>query len=157
MFRITFCVVVFSILSLHVGCDGQNGGANGVVRVEESDEAMVAAIATAKETFGQFERNWEGADLEGVGVKFAMDTDSDGVEHIWFTPTKIEAGQITGSCANDPVEVSGLKFGDVRGVDRSKISDWMIMENGKCYGGYTIRVLAEQQPENAPPFEFADY
>ena len=61
------------------------------------------------------------------------------------------------SCANDPENIAGLRFGDVRTVDRSQVSDWMIMENGECYGGYTIRVLSELDPANAPPLKFVDY
>lgn len=157
MDRIAFAALLFSTLCIHVGCDHQPSRSDGVVAVEGTDQAMVAAIAKANATFGQFEKHWKRADESGIGVKFAMDTDSGGVEHIWFTPTKVEAERITANCGNDPVEISGLQFGDQRIFDRSKISDWMIMENGQCYGGYTIRVLVERQPENAPPFEFADY
>ncbi len=31
------------------------------------------------------------------------------------------------------------------------------MDKGKCYGGYTIRVLSELDPSNASGLEFADY
>lgn len=118
---------------------------------------MKAAISTAKETFHQFEENWKRADVDSYSIKLAMKTDADGLEHIWFTPLKIEGDQITASCANDPENIPGLRFGDVRVVDRADISDWLIMEREKCYGGYTIRVLAEQDPASVPALQFADY
>ncbi|WP_246146477.1 DUF2314 domain-containing protein [Rubripirellula lacrimiformis] len=128
-----------------------------MIDVDDEDVAMNAAIAKAKETFAQFEQNWKRSGIEGTSVKFSMKTDDGEREHIWFTPITIDDEQITARCANDPRSVSGLKFGDVRTVNRSTVSDWMIMENGKCYGGYTIRVLSELDPESAPPLEFADY
>lgn len=149
-----------SAVFVHVGCDIQRGLPDiphRVVNVDTDDEAMNAAIAKAKETFHHFEANWMRADVDGCGIKLAMKTDTDGVEHIWFTPLEIEGDQITASCANDPESIPGLRFGDVRVVDRGNISDWMIMEREKCYGGYTIRVLAEQDPASVPPFQFADY
>jgi len=128
-----------------------------VINVEDTDEAMNAAIQKAKETFPAFEQNWKRNDIDGFSVKLGIETDEDDLEHIWFTPTEIDDEQVTGTCANDPEKVAGLQFGDVRTVDRSAISDWMIMENGKCYGGYTIRVLSDRDPDAAPPLEFADY
>ena len=64
--------------------------------------------------------------------------------------------EITGECANDPEKIPGLKLGDVRTVTRNDVSDWMIVVGNKCFGGYTIRVLAERDPDAAPPLEFVD-
>jgi uncharacterized protein YegJ (DUF2314 family) len=142
------------IFSLFWGCDTASSRREvqqGVVNVAD------AAREKAKETFAQFEQNWKRTDIEGFSIKLAMKTDSGDLEHIWFTPSQIDDKQVTATCANDPISISGLKFGDVRTVDRSAVSDWMILENGKCYGGYTIRVLSERDPSNAPPLKFADY
>ncbi len=157
---IVFVLIALAMLSAQSGCDNQPGlrdVSQRVVNVDETDEAMNAAIAKAKKTFYLFEKNWQNTDVEEFSIKLAMETESDGLEHIWFTPIKIADGQITATCANDPEGIPELQFGDVRTVDQSKVSDWMIMAGGKCYGGYTIRVLSEQDPANAPPLEFADF
>ncbi|HEY0981725.1 DUF2314 domain-containing protein [Schlesneria sp.] len=155
---------MFLSMSLSVvfttGCDTRNqlpDVPHRVTRIEDSDEEMNAAMQKAKETFHQFEKNWQRLDIEGYSIKLGLKTDHDGLEHIWFTPIKIDPNQITATCANDPVEIARLKFGDTVKVDRSAVSDWMIHENGKCYGGYTIRVLAEREPDHAPPLIYADY
>ena len=157
---IGFAPLILTSLFLVWGCDIENGFPDvqrHVINVDDEDETMNAAIETAKKTFSQFERNWKRNDIEGFSVKLAMQTDDDDLEHIWFTPIEIGDEQLIATCANDPKSVTGLQFGDVRTVDRSAVSDWMIMENGKCYGGYTIRVLSERDPDAAPPLEFADY
>lgn len=144
---------------LLAGCESSlsPGVPDRVVDIQEDDAAMNAAIARAKETFPQFENHWQGASVQGFSIKFAMDTDHQGVEHIWFTPLKIEGERITASCANEPQGIAALKLGEVRELERSRISDWMILDGEKCYGGYTIRVLAEQDPSLAPQLDFADY
>ena len=152
--------VALLILSINLGCENppqRTGNQPPVVGVDSDDERMNLAMAKAKETFSKFEQNWTKPGLDSASIKVAMETNSDGLEHIWFTPTKIEGDQITATCSNQPENIPGLSFGDVRTIDRSKISDWMIMEGSKCYGGYTIRVLAEIDPDNAPPFQFAEF
>lgn len=117
---------------------------------------MMAAIETAQKTFPFFEQNWKTIDCDGYSVKFAMPTPNGAEEHIWFSPTEIQADQITGVCANDPVMVPGLEVGDTRTVARESISDWMIVIGNRCIGGYTIRVLSERNPDEAPPLQFED-
>lgn len=117
---------------------------------------MNSAIAKAKETFPNFEKRWKRDARREFSIKFAMNTNSDRIEHIWFTPVSMSRDRITARCANDPKNIPNLKYGDVRILDRSAISDWMIMEDRKCYGGYTLRVLAERDPTSVPPLEFRD-
>ncbi|MEM9660436.1 MAG: DUF2314 domain-containing protein [Planctomycetota bacterium] len=49
-----------------------------------------------------------------------------------------------------------LNLGDTRTVARNDVTDWMIVVGNKCFGGYTIRVLAKRDPSAAPPLEFVD-
>lgn len=144
-----------------VGCGAGSGPADAepvapVVEVAEDDREMAAAIATAQQSLGFFEKIWETMETDGYSLKFAMPTAAGGVEHIWFTPTKIDGDRFTGECANHPVDIPGLQVGDERTVPRDQVSDWMILIGGKCYGGYTIRVLAARNPDQAPPLEFVD-
>ena len=151
---IAVCVVTF-------GCGDPTirGPVSGdpVVNVDDSNVEMNQAIDTARETFPQFVDNWKSMPADGVSVKFGMATRDGGVEHIWFEPIKITETEITGTCGNDPVNIAGLKLGDVRTFDRSELTDWMILVGAECYGGYTVRVLVKMEPENAPPLKFVDF
>ncbi|WP_160168191.1 DUF2314 domain-containing protein [Rhodopirellula sallentina] len=158
-FRIPF-VVLIAFAFPFMGCDSTNSQSNvsqQVVPIDDEDEEMNAAIAEARRTLPQFEANWKRPNVEGVSVKLAFDTVDGEHEHIWFTPIEMREDEITARCANEPQSVDGLAFGDVRTVDQSSLTDWMILENGKCYGGYTIRVLSKRDPGAAPSLEFADY
>jgi uncharacterized protein YegJ (DUF2314 family) len=144
---------------LFLGCKDStdlDSVAHTVINVEKDDPEMIAAIETAKRTFSFFEGNWKTMESDGYSLKFAIPTSDGELEHIWFSPTKIDGNKITGECANDPVKVPGLKLGDIRTVTRDDVSDWMIVVGKKCFGGYTIRVLAQRDPQAAPPLEFAD-
>lgn len=146
-------------LAMIVGCNNSPDGgttARGVVNVEDDDSEMIAAIDTAKNTFEFFEKNWKTMESDGYSLKFALPTTDGELEHIWFSPTKIQGDRITGECANDPANIPGLKIGDIRTVSRDDVSDWMIVVGNKCFGGYTIRVLAKRDPSAAPPLEFMD-
>jgi uncharacterized protein YegJ (DUF2314 family) len=128
-----------------------------VIDVNENDREMQEAVEVAKRTFPSFVDNWKATENQGYSLKFAVRTSTGGVEHIWFNPVAMDGDVIKAVCANDPENVPGLKDGDTRELKKSDISDWMIMLNGKCYGGYTIRVLAKRDPRQKPPFEFADF
>ena len=144
-------VMMFTAISL--GC--QSG--DPVVSVDESNEEMNKAMETARSTFPQFIKNWEAPSNMATSIKFGLPTRDDRVEHIWFEPIEINGDSIKASCGNDPVNIDGLKLGDVRTFKASELSDWMILSGNKCYGGYTVRVMAKMDPKNAPPFEFADF
>ena len=47
-----------------------------------------------------------------------------------------------------PLDVKTVTFGDQTEVLPSKISDWMIVEDNKLIGGYTIRVLRDRMPDD---------
>jgi len=128
-----------------------------IINVEKENNKMNDAIQTAKTTFPKFIENWKTLKNNGYSIKVAMKTTDNGTEHIWFNPSEIRGDVITAECANEPRNIAGLKLGDVREINVKDISDWMIVVGKKCYGGYTIRVLAKQDPKNAPPFEFVDF
>lgn len=157
MNTIARCFFIASLVLMCVGCNDATTVDDGIVDVDKDDATMNAAMDKARATLGQFEQNWQGGNVGVASLKFKMETSTGDSEYIWFEPTEITQTSATGTCSNDPRDVPGLALGDERTVDRSQIADWMIMENGKCYGGYTIRVLSERDPDNAPPLEFADY
>lgn len=148
----TICFsILFLLLTGVVGCSDSD---NGVIGVEGDNLQMNDAIAFAKANFDYFEKNWKTLPSDDLAVKFRMEFDDDGVEHIWFTPLSISGDKITALCANDPVNIPGLKMGDQRTFSKSEISDWMILDGVKCHGGYTIQVMTQLAPDQAPPFEF---
>ena len=161
----TKILLVIGLLFVLSGCGNESpdssmvGGndVDPVVYVEDDDPAMQAAIEQAKESFDQFLSNYESINADSIGVKFGLETDDKSLEHIWFEPIAITETEFKGICSNDPADVPGLKYGDVKTFSLDRMSDWMIVVGNKCYGGFTIRVLAERQPELVHPLEFVDF
>lgn len=150
----TTVLAVFA-LTVVVGCDSDQHG-DPVISVADDDVAMNSAMETARGTFDKFLANWQTLPNDSANVKAGLETADGGVEHIWFTPTKITATEITGLCSNDAAGIPDLKYGDLRSFPRSRLSDWMIVVGDTCYGGYTIRVLSDMHPEEVPPMAFAE-
>jgi uncharacterized protein YegJ (DUF2314 family) len=150
-------IVVFYLTSCKKSNKNFVGKPDVVISVDENDPEMQAAIETARKTFPKFLDKWKTTQNQGYSLKFAIRTANGGFEHIWFNPEHIEGDLVKAECANDAENVPGLKVGDMRELKTSDLSDWMIMLNGKCYGGYTTRVLIKRDPNQKPPFEFADF
>ena len=132
------------------------GKPDAVIKVDDQDEEMNAAMKKAKSEFKFFTDNWKTMKNNGYSLKFWVRTDDNSIEYIWFNPISIDGNVIKAECANDPENIRNLKIGDIRELNVDQLSDWMIMAGNKCYGGYTIRVLVKRDPSQKPPFEFAD-
>ncbi|MFN8443120.1 MAG: DUF2314 domain-containing protein [Caldilineaceae bacterium] len=66
---------------------------------------------------------------------------------MWLIDISYQDGKFTGKIGNEPVYRKDLKLGDEVTVPISSITDWMIIEDGKLIGGYTIRVLRNRMSE----------
>ena len=148
-------LLMLSVILCLSSCLGQNEPP--VINVDAANTAMNGAVQTAKDSLDAFFKNYKSLPDAKYSLKFALTTSSGGEEHIWFNPLEVSDAGIKAECANEPRNIPDLKVGDVRTLKRSDVSDWMILSGGKCYGGYTIRVLTELDPEAIPPFEFADF
>ncbi|MCA9107266.1 MAG: DUF2314 domain-containing protein [Planctomycetales bacterium] len=147
-------LLVFIVLS--TGCDN-NPPSDLVVGVDPSDADMNDAMQHAVDTFPLFEANWKSIPNDGVGVKFAIPTSDGRFEFVWFEPLVIANNEIECICANDTIDTPGLKLGDRRVFSTQDVKDWVIFDGNKCFGGYTMRVMAKIDPEFVPAFEFLDF
>jgi uncharacterized protein YegJ (DUF2314 family) len=68
-------------------------------------------------------------------------------EDIWLTDVTFDGTNFMGKISNDPVETREVKRGDVVRVKPAELSDWMYVENDVLRGGYTIRLIAQNQSE----------
>jgi len=126
-----------------------------VVNVPDSDERMNWAIEKARATMHHFQDCLSAPTPEQqyFSVKVLID---DGInrEHIWLTtPSFDDEGNLYGEVGNKPVYVSSVNINQRIGIDPQFITDWMIIENGRLIGGYTIRAIREGLPEH----EVADF
>lgn len=120
-------------------------GEPDMVYVPSEDERMNWAIEKANLTLWYFEESLKNKQpyQNYFSIKVLI-TDGDEGEHIWLTdPHFDDEGNLFGTVGNEPVNVRSVKFNQKIGIKRDLISDWMIIENGRLIGGYTIRAIRD--------------
>ena len=115
-----------------------------VIRVDDDDPRMQAAVSEARERFGEFEEAFRRRtnDEEPFSVKAPI-TAGGNTEFIWIMVTGIENDVIYGTLGNDPVDLGNLKEGDQVHVSVSDLNDWMYMNGDDYEGGFTVKLLME--------------
>ena len=131
----------------------KRSGQPDVVNVSTDEERMNFAMEKARLTIGYFKRSLShplpGQTYFSLKAKI---TDGTEVEHLWLNTLSFdESGNAYGNVGNEPVNVKNVSMGKRIGVTSENISDWMIVENGKLIGGYTIRVIRENVEEKDRP------
>jgi uncharacterized protein YegJ (DUF2314 family) len=99
--------------------------------------------------FRQLSRPEAGESNFSVKYPFFADEGGDvGTEHIWLTGIYSKNGRYYGKLAGVPVHLSGLKKGATVTFTADDITDWMYVKDGKIVGGFSIKYLLEQIPED---------
>ena len=117
-----------------------------VFNVKDDSEGMNWAIEKANLTLHYFEDCLKNPMTNQVyfSIKVKI-VDGEMVEHIWLSnPTFDEENNLFGTIGNKPIDVTNVQENQKIGIDRDLISDWMIIDNGRLIGGYTIRALRDK-------------
>jgi len=59
----------------------------------------------------------------------------------------LSADQFEGLLGNEPIYVKNLHLGDTIQADMKNISDWMIIDDNRLLGGFTLHVLRNNMTE----------
>lgn len=117
------------------------------------DAAMTAAIETARSHLDRvfdvgFGENGRGHPALALKVAFPVEA---GQEFIWVAEVARTGGQLTGTRANAPLHLAGLRAGDEVRFTEEMIAAWGIVgASGKLFGHDTTRVLIASMPEDQP-------
>lgn len=116
-----------------------------VYHVSGTEDRMNFAMEKARLTLSYFKQSLVApAGYQQYFSLKARIADGEIVEHIWLTDVSFDDSNIFyGKIGNAPLNVTTVKLGQEVGISFSDVSDWMIIENGRLIGGYTIRVLRE--------------
>jgi uncharacterized protein YegJ (DUF2314 family) len=135
------------LLSKLFGKKGTTQDVN-VVNVSNNDERMNWAIEKANATLNYFQESLLAPQpsQQYFSVKVLI-TDGEHQEHLWLTtPSFDDEGNLYGVVGNKPVSVRSVSLNQKIGIEAQNISDWMIIENGRLIGGYTIRAIRDSLP-----------
>ena len=141
-------VVTFLFLSSCGQDDQGNGeiverdGEPDVHMVSGEDPEMNTAMEQARASVTTFITSLQnpGQNQTHFSVK-AKIVDGEHTEHIWLYDVSYDGNQFLGKIGNNPLNVKNVSLGDEIALVPSDISDWMIVEDDKLVGGYTLRVL----------------
>ncbi len=116
-----------------------------VYHVSGTEGRMNFAMEKARLTLGYFRKSLTApAPHQQYFSLKARIADGERIEHIWLTDVSFDDSNIYyGKIGNEPLDVRTVKLGQQVGIAFEDVSDWMIIENGRLIGGYTIRVLRE--------------
>jgi uncharacterized protein YegJ (DUF2314 family) len=133
---------VFLALSL-VACSHKR---EDIIGVSSDDAEMNAAIAQAQHTLPDFwkRREKEGDQFLGLLKVYFTDPGSgkDG-EHMWVGVTDRGANEVSGVLLDDPGWVKSVKQGDQVRFSVTRITDWLLVENGKAQGAFRFGCCAK--------------
>ena len=120
-----------------------------VIRIDNHNPHLLAAVAIAKQCFPQFvaafenhQRDEDRDERNRFAVKAPI-TMAGRTESIWINTTAIENGILYGTLDNWPVELAGLGRGDRVRVAVSQINDWTYNHGDRIFGGFTTRVIVQ--------------
>ena len=131
--------------TLMVGCSSQEQ--LPAVWVDDEDPSLRAATAQARKTVGEFVARLQKP--AAVGTCFSIKArleEGEVVEHLWLCDVRLEGKQFVGTVDNEPERLTKIRAGQTHTVPLEQISDWMILENDRLIGGYTIRALRAKVP-----------
>jgi len=142
LFIFVMCSVIFT--SCSTMRELISGEHEDVKWVSSNDTEMNAAIQEAKKTLPLFIQAFQSPTPTqtwfAIKVAFPFG-DSGSNEHMWVSKLSLSENQFEGILANEPVDIKDMHFGDRVTVDVQDISDWMIIDDGRLLGGFTIHVL----------------
>lgn len=115
---------------------------------------MEAAFQQARDTLDSFIEkigtSHPDRSLVAVKVRFVLPDGS--TQDLWVDRISYQAGSFHGTMGDD-IPTLKLSIDDKITIARKDIVDWMIVEEGKLIGGYTIRLAFERMtPEEKQRF-----
>jgi uncharacterized protein YegJ (DUF2314 family) len=126
----------------------------------ETDSELDAAIEQARDSLDDFiaKINTPHADRTFVAVKVRLTPPGESPQDIWVDEVTYIDGIFRGNIGDD-IPALRLEAGEKISIDQEDIVDWMIVEDGKLVGGYTIRLAVKRMsPEEREQFlETLDY
>jgi uncharacterized protein YegJ (DUF2314 family) len=120
-----------------------------VYHVNSEAERMNLAMEKARLTLKYFKQSLikPRPDQNYFSLKARIE-DGPEIEHLWLNNVSFdETDNFYGTIGNKPLTIKNVSLGKAIGITLENISDWMILEDGKLVGGYTIRVTRDELTE----------
>ncbi len=131
------------------GCAFFTADITGVEAARIEEEEMNDAIARAQATLEHFTTCLEDPDETQIyfAVRARFDVEElGGFEDLWIEEVSWDGEQFTGALAGEPQFWEGAVLGDSVTAPNDAVIDWMIVEETRIVGAYTVRVERDRLP-----------
>ena len=165
MRRLPILLIFAAAFSSTVSCRRGNVGKEGaftrrqnnplVTYVNENDTRLREASRQAQQSLDSFVQTLAQPqpNHSSHAIK-AVFQDDGSSEAIWLTSLRHDGKTFHGTVSNEPVHLRTLHLGSKVEVENAKVNDWMLVENGRLVGGYSIRVVRDNlQGEDRKRFD----
>ena len=118
------------------------GSVDHTTAVRDDDPEMASAIQEARATLPEFIEILKSpkSNQDSFLIKGRFQAGNN-IEHIWVADISFDGKSFHGVVANEPETIPNLEFKQPITVARKNVSDWMYIQDGKLFGGYTTRLL----------------
>jgi uncharacterized protein YegJ (DUF2314 family) len=119
--------------------------------VESEDQEINDAIQQAQDTLPIFIAAFKNPSPTqtyfAIKVRFPIESDT-GAEHMWLTELSLTDDGFEGILVSEPEFIKSVRLGDHLAIKTNDITDWMIIDNGKLLGGFTIYVFRSRMTDS---------
>ena len=145
------CFANVVLLVAITGCDRSEASRKGeppITTFDKNDKEMSAAMEGARRSLDGFISQLlapkPGQTYFSIKARFE---EGDKVEHIWLSEVHYDGKEFHGKVDNLPKGLKNVELDQACTIPRERVSDWMIIENGRLVGGATIRVARNRKTE----------
>ncbi|MDY3316221.1 DUF2314 domain-containing protein [Riemerella anatipestifer] len=117
-----------------------------IFNLSDIDIEMDKAIQTAKKSLNDFYDAIKNPKNKNFALKIIFEHEK-GTELIWTTNIEEIDGEYYGVVDNLPNSIKSVKLGDRIKIQLENVCDWMFSQNGRLFGGFTIRELRKRMTE----------
>lgn len=116
-----------------------------VAYIVENDPRLREATQQARKALPEFIKTLEGPQNQhtNFAIKTAFHEEGGQPEAIWVTWLRFDGKKFHGTVSNEPVHLKNIFLGSKVSVEADHVVDWLIVDNGKLQGGYTVRVVRD--------------
>ena len=114
-----------------------------VTPLPADDPRWICAERNARERFGEFVESFElRAPADTFAVKAAF-RDDFGLEHLWLRVHDLDDEHLYGTLDNRPCSLKSVRQGQPVKVPKNLVHDWLILQDGRMLGGFTLALDGE--------------
>lgn len=107
--------------------------------VRKADDEFQATIVAAQDTLGEFRRLLADTSHQRFPLVKALLSETGYRAYIWLSVASHDSAGFIGEIFELPSEFKEYFVGDQIEVPDSDVKDWMINDEGKLHGGYSLR------------------